>query len=216
VVALAVDGDETGCVELADRARSERAGGQLLPLPVELRHAGEEHAGVRVPRSGEDLRGRPLLDDAAAPEDHRAVADVVAEREVVGDEEDPEAARLEIAEQVEHVDPRRRVEHADDLVRDEVAQLEHQGARDQDALQLSAAQLVRVLAEAVAGLEADRLERGTHLVVPLRLAQAREVRAADELEDAVGLEDGVVGAERVLEDALDVGVVAAQGAAAEP
>ena len=37
-----------------------------------------------------------------------------------------------------------------------------------------------------------------------------EVRAAEHREDAVGLEDRVVGAERVLEDALDVGVVLLQ------
>ena len=64
---------------------------------------------------------RPHLHDPAAAEDHRPLADVVAERQVVGDEQDPQAARLQVAEQVQDVDPRRRVEHADDLVGHEVA-----------------------------------------------------------------------------------------------
>ena len=38
---------------------------------------------------------RAHLDDAAASQDDRPVADVVAEREVVGDEEDPEPACLQ-------------------------------------------------------------------------------------------------------------------------
>ena len=42
------------------------------------------------------------------------------------------------------------------------------------------------------------------LLAPRRPAHAREVRVADDREDAVGLEDRVVGAERVLEHALHV------------
>ena len=61
-----------------------------------------------------------------------------------------EAARLQVAEQVEHVDARRGVEHADDLVGDEQPDVEQQRARDQHALELAAAELVRVLAEHVA------------------------------------------------------------------
>ena len=71
------------------------------------------------------------------------------------DEEDPEAACLEVAEQVQHVDPRRGVEHADDLVRDEELDVEQQRACDQEPLELAAAQLVRVLAEARFGVEPD-------------------------------------------------------------
>ena len=60
----------------------------------------------------------------------------------------PEAARLQVAEQVEHVDPGRRVEHADDLVGDEQLDVEQERARDEHSLELAAAQLMRVLAEA--------------------------------------------------------------------
>ena len=107
----------------------------------------------------EHLLGRAHLDDRAAAEDHRLVADVVAEREVVRDEQDAEPARLQVAEQVEHVDARRGVEHADDLVGDEQLDVEEQRARDEHALELAAAQLVRVLAEDVRRVEAHGLQR---------------------------------------------------------
>ena len=166
-------------------------------------------------RVAEDLLGGAHLDDAPAAQDQRLVGDVVAEREVVRDEEDPDAALLQVAEQVEHVDPGRRVEHADDLVGDEELELEEQRAGDHQALQLSAAQLVRVLAEHVGRLERDRLERLPQLRLPVARAQPGEVARPDHAEHAIDLEDGVVRAERVLEDALDVSVVVAELAAAE-
>ena len=69
----------------------------------------------------------------------------------MGDEQDAEPARLQVAEQVQHVDPGRGVEHADDLVGDEEPDVEQQRAGDQQALELPAAQLVRVLAEDLPG-----------------------------------------------------------------
>ena len=74
------------------------------------------------------------------------------------DEEDPEAARLEVAEQVEDVDARRGIEHADDLVGDEELDVEQQRARDEQPLELPARELVRVLAEDVTRVEADLLQ----------------------------------------------------------
>ena len=68
------------------------------------------------------------------------------------DEEDPEPARLQVAEQVQDVDARRGVEHADDLVRDQEPDVEQERPRDEEALELAAAQLVRVLVQAVAAL----------------------------------------------------------------
>ena len=126
-------------------------------LRVELRHRGEQQPACT---GGAGSRTRfsvgAHLDDRAAAHDHRAVADVVAEREVVGDEEDPEPALLEVAEQVQDVDPGRGVEHADDLVGDEQADVEQQRPRDQHPLELAAGELVRVLAEHVARVRGSR------------------------------------------------------------
>ena len=148
--------------------------------------------------------GLSHLDDQAAAEDDGLLADVVTEREIVGDEHDAEASTLEIGEQIEHVDPGRGVEHADDLVGDQELDVEQESASDQEALKLTAAQLVRVLVQDLSWIEGDRLERGLDLVPPLRPARPGEELALDHREDAVGLEDRVVGAERILEDALDV------------
>ena len=150
------------------------------------------------------------LDDHAAPQDHGAVADVVAEREVVSDEEDPEPARLQVAQQVQDVDARRRIEHADDLVGDEELDVEQERPRDEQALELAAAQLVRVLVQHLARVERHRLERRLELVPPLAAADLREVGVLDQLEDAIGLVDRVVRAEWILEDALGVPVVLLQ------
>ena len=86
-----------------------------------------------------------------------------------------------------------------------------QRPRDQQPLQLAAAQLVGVLAEHGRRLEADRLERRAQPGVPLVVAQVGQERPPNQLEHAVGLEDRVVGAERILEDTLDLGVVACAG-----
>jgi hypothetical protein len=49
-------------------------------------------------------------------------------------------------------------------------------------------------------------ERLLQLGVPLGVGQVREVRAPQEREDPVGRVDGVVGAERILEDALNLAI----------
>ena len=129
----------------AEVVRAAATIGSGVPLPVELRDRREQHLRVRMQRVAEHALGRAHLDDAAAAQDHGPVAEVVAEREVVRDEEDPEAARLQVAEQVQDVDPGGRVEHADDLVRDEQLDVEQERPRDEEALELAAAELVRVL-----------------------------------------------------------------------
>ena len=157
----------------------------------------------------EDLGRRPHLDDLPALQDDDAVRDVVAEREVVRDEQDAEPALLEVAEDVEDVDPGRRVEHADDLVGDEELDVEDQRARDEQPLELASAELMRVLAEDVRRLEPDVLEAPLSPRAPLGAGQFRKVGVANHLEHAVDLEDRVVRAERILEDTLDTAVVTA-------
>ena len=131
------------------------------------------------------------------------------------DEEDAQPAGLEVAEQVEHVDASRGVEHADDLVRDQVLDVQQERPSDQQPLELAAAELVRVLAQHRLGLEAHGVERRVQLAAPIRAAHPGEVGAADHAEDAVDLEDRVVRAEGILEDALHVAVIALQPPALE-
>lgn len=101
----------------------------LGPAPVEVWNREEEPLRVGMPGVGEDELGPAHLDDSASLEDEGPIADVVAEGEIVGDEEDPEPASAELPQEVEDVDPGTGVEHADDLVGDEVFRLEDAGYR---------------------------------------------------------------------------------------
>ena len=136
--------------------------------PTREASACTDGAGSRRPS-----RSRPASTISPAPKDHRAVRDVVAEREVVRDEEDAEAACLQVAEQVEHVDPRRGIEHADDLVGDEQLDVEQERARDEHSLELAAAQLMRVLAEARRRARAERRRAHARPSRPTRRGRSR-------------------------------------------
>ena len=129
----------------------------------------------------------------------------------MGDEQDTQAALLEVTEDVQDIDPGRRVQHADDLVGDQELDVEDERARDEQALKLAPTQLVWVLAEHVAWLEPDVLQASLPPRTPLVAGQFGEIRVANHLEDTVDLEDRVVPAERILEHALHAAVVAAAG-----
>ena len=184
-----------------------RLGLAAVPLLVKLRDRRDEHPGVWMQGPLEHGGRGTHLDDPAPAQDHRPLAAVVAQRKVVCDEQDPEAARLEISEQVQDVDPGRRVQHAYDLVGNEEANVQEQSPGDQQALELAAAQLVRIFVQHLAGVQAHALERRLDAGLPLRVRQAGEIDAADHAEDMVGLEDRVVRAEGVLEDSLHRPVV---------
>ena len=128
----------------------------------------------------------PISTIAPWREDDRAVAHVVAERQVVGDEQDRQAGLLQADEQVQDVDPGGGVQHADDLVGDQQPDVEEQGTGDEQALLLATGQLMRVLAEDITGIERDGGQRRLDLVLPGGLAGVREVHAAEQLEDALG------------------------------
>ena len=174
----------------------------LLPFLAQVGHGGDEQLRVRMHRVSEDLLGRPHLDDAAAAQDQGPLADVVAERgRVMKSTPSPRAfsspSRLRTSI---------RVEASSMLITSSATRylMSSRSAGDQQPLELAAAELVRVLAEHGLGLEADGIERGVQLAVPIRAADSREVRAADHAEHAVDFEDRVVRVEGVLEHALHV------------
>ncbi len=158
----------------------------------------------------ENFFGVAHLDHGAVAEDDGTVADVVAQREVVGDKEDRQPLALQRHQHVEHVDPGRSIEHADDLIGNEQFYVEQQCPRHQEALLLSTRELMGELVYDVGGVQGDRLQGSLHLFVPLLLGKVAEVLLAHKLEDPVRLVERVVGAERVLEDPLHVAVVVVQ------
>jgi len=90
--------------------------------------------------------GGAELDDLARVHDAHAIREVAGGREIVRDVEERDLKFfLHLAKNAQDRDPDRRVKHRDRLVRDDEPGSEDRGARDRDALPLSAAQLVREL-----------------------------------------------------------------------
>ena len=154
-----------------------------------------------------DLLRRAHLYDTSSVEDNRFLAYVVAQREVVGYEKDGQTAGLELCKQVENTHSRGCIKHADDLIRHENLNVKQQSTGDEKALQLSTAQLVGKLVHDLVGVQTNRSQRTVDLPVPLAVVDLREELFSDRSEDPIGLEDRVVGTERVLEDALDLPIV---------
>ena len=76
------------------------------------------------------------------------MADVLDDRDVVGDEQVGEAELLlQVAQQVDDLRLHRHVERRHRLVADDQARVERQGAGDADALALPAGEFVRVAVE---------------------------------------------------------------------
>jgi hypothetical protein len=100
----------------------------------------------------------------AAVQDQDAIGQVARRGQVVGDEDDAEAAlALEAAQQVHHADADRHVEHRGRLVGDQELGLHRQRARDRDPLALAPRQLVGMARQHLLGrLEADRAQELDH------------------------------------------------------
>ena len=93
-------------------------------------------------------------DDALRPGDlrdvseihhHHAMADVLDHREVVRDEQVAQAARpLNVLEEIHNLRLHGNVERADRFIADEQARFDREGARDADALALSATEFMGI------------------------------------------------------------------------
>lgn len=86
----------------ASRFRLDRRSGELqaraFPASIQAGHGRQEHFRIGMLGSPEYFFRQPHLDDAAAVKDHRFVADVITEREIVGDEEDRQPAQFEVSQ----------------------------------------------------------------------------------------------------------------------
>ena len=115
-----------------------------------------------MPRVVDDLIARPLFHDLPLEHHRDAVADMVDNRDVVADEQVGEAQLLlEVLEQVQDLRLHRYVESARGLVTDNEPRFARQGARDPDALALTARELVRVAVDGIGG-EPDAVEHLLH------------------------------------------------------
>ena len=151
----AVEGVGAAGVEAAARGRVDRArhvaledDALLRGVGVGHRHRRQQRLGVGVLRPREQRGAVGDLDDLAEIHDRDAVADVLDDRDVVGDEQIGEAElALQVAQQVDDLRLHRDVERRDRLVADDQARVERQRAGDADALALAAGEFVRVAVE---------------------------------------------------------------------
>ena len=153
-------------VEAAARRRVGRRGDVALehePLLADPRvgvgHGRQEGDRVRVAGLGVELVDGGQLDQPAQVHHPDPVADVLDDREVVGDEQVGQAELLlEVVEQVQDLALDRHVERRDGLVADDELGVEGERPGDADALALAARELVRVAVD-VALVEADLAEQ---------------------------------------------------------
>jgi hypothetical protein len=101
----------------------------------------DEELGVDVPRRVDDGAGGADLDQVALVEHGDPVRDARHRAEVVGDEDQGHAVRVQALEDLEHLDPDGRVDRAHRLVQEDQLRLGDQRAGHRDALALAAGQL---------------------------------------------------------------------------
>ena len=148
-------------------AGRDRVGGRHLrghprigdPGAVEARVRLQQHLRVWMARVGEDVGGRPGLDDPPEVHDRHPVSEPRDHRELVGDEDHRQAeVAADLLEQRQELRLDRDVERADRLVGDQQPGVDRQRAGDRHPLALAARELVRVALDAPAA-QPDALEQ---------------------------------------------------------
>ena len=134
------------------------------PLPPrDARHARrrrQQRLRVGVQRPREDALLGSLLHDEAQVHHQHVVRDVAHHAQVVRDEQVGQAqVALQVGQQVQHLRLNRHIERRYRLVGHEQRGIEHQGARDGDALALAAGEHVRI-AVVVLGPQPDLRQHG--------------------------------------------------------
>ena len=130
---------------------SRRSGGEpgivsrRPPVGVDVRERAEQLLRVRVARRGEDPRDGALLGDLAGVHDQRPVARLGDHRQVVGDEDQPQAElAAEALEELEDLGLDHDVEGGRRLVADDDRRIAGERHRDHRPLAHPARQLVRI------------------------------------------------------------------------
>src|ERR1700732_925327 len=120
---------------------------------------GDESAGARSFRLGEDLLGRPFLPDGAVIEKDHAVGGVPRKPHLMAHHEHRHAAAFELAHHIEHAADELGSERGGGFVEQHQLRLERERPRDRDPLLLPAGKLRRIRGRFFR--KSDAGERGT-------------------------------------------------------
>src|SRR5690349_9292929 len=212
--------DRASRMEMTAGRRIERAGhlatqpdALTLHLRVWDRHRRQQGFGVGMLWRGVELARRRRLDDAAEIHHRNTAADVLDDRQVMGDKEKSETELLlQVLQQIDHLGLDRDVERRDRLVADDELRLHRERSRDADALTLPAGKFMRIAAHVI-GLQPDGLEQADDALLELALVLRQLMNdqgLADDGADAHARIERGVG---ILEDDLDVAAERAQAVA---
>ena len=204
------EGAARGQVGEVRRQARDRLQGVAARL-VEARHALEQPDRVRVVGLREERLGRAALDDAPGVHDEDAPAHAGHHAEVVGDHDDRGLVLArELLEQAQDLRLDGHVERGGRLVGQQQLGIARESDGDHDALAHAAAELVRVVLDAVRRLGdadlAEELDRALHGVAVAEAEVQLEALGHQPLDGQHGVQAG----DRVLEDHRDV--AAADGA----
>jgi len=129
----------------------------------------------------------------------------------VGDEKDCHALLVcELAEKIENIRPRGGVEHADNLIRDQKLYIHEQGARDEQALELPAGELVRVLPQDFPRVQVHHADHLLYPALELRPIMIKQKILVYHPERAVDFIERIEGRKGILKDTLNLAVIAAK------
>ena len=167
---------------------------------------GEEALRVGVLGSGEEGVAGAVLDDLAVAHDGNAGGDLADDGQVVGDEEHGERVfALEVGEQGEDLGLYGDVECGGGFIGDEQAGAIDESHGDEDALALSAGELMGVVGVAHGGVgDLDGLERGDGVVAGFAACGGRRVCGVGFGDLAADGHDGIERGHRLLKDHGDL------------
>lgn len=149
------------------------------------------------------MGGGGLLDEMALAEDEDLAGHVLNDGEVMGNEEEGEVGLgAELAEEVEQACLDGDIEGADRFVADEDLRLDGEGAGEEDALALAAAQFGREAVDGLAG-EVDLVEELEDALSPLEAGEAGKVNGEGFAEQLFHGEAWIEGVPWILKDHLD-------------
>src|SRR6266478_5992133 len=150
-------------------ARDFAAQSDALPLYFWIRNRDrrQQRFSIGVQRRGIKLAGGRGLDDATEIHDRNALADMLDDRQIMGNKEISETEfLLQVLQQIDDLGLDRHIQCRYRFIADDQFRLDGERARDTDALALTAGKLVRIASHMIR-LQADGLEQVHHTLFKL-------------------------------------------------
>src|ERR1700730_5836028 len=187
-------------------ARNLAAQSDALPLHLWVRNRDrrQQRFGIGMERGGIKLAGWRGLDDATEIHHGNAPADMLDDRQIVGNKEISETEfLLQVLQQIDDLGLDRHIQCRYRFIADNQLRLDGERARDTNALALTAGEIVRIASELVR-LQADGLEQMYDTLFKLPPGFRQLVNDQGFANDRADVHARIERCIRVLKDNLDV------------